>query len=106
MVQFFPTASDVPQLLVCVKSPVATMLLMLRAAVPVLDRVIGCAALVVPSACVPKVSDAGLSAAFAVPVPIPTSKMTCCGLPKALSEMITLPLRDQICVGEKVTLMV
>ena len=41
----------VPQLLLCVKSPLAVMLEMLAAAVPVFDTVTGCEALLLPSTC-------------------------------------------------------
>ena len=47
MVQLAPAATDVPQVLVCMKSPLATMLVTLSAAVPVLFSVTVCTALVV-----------------------------------------------------------
>ena len=47
MVQLAPAATDVPQVLVCMKSPLATMLVTLSAAVPVLVSVTVCTALVV-----------------------------------------------------------
>src|SRR5437016_14500472 len=49
MVQLAPAATDVPQVLVCMKSPLATMLVTLSAAFPVLFSVTDCAALVVPT---------------------------------------------------------
>src|SRR5207237_3765909 len=47
MAQLAPAATDVPQVLVCTKSPLATMLVTLSAAVPVLVSVTVCTALVV-----------------------------------------------------------
>src|SRR5437667_426111 len=47
MAQLAPAATDVPQVLVCMKSPLATMLVTLSAAVPVLVSVTVCTALVV-----------------------------------------------------------
>src|SRR5437764_15173523 len=49
MAQLAPAATDVPQVLVCMKSPLATMLVTLSATFPVLFSVTVCAALVVPS---------------------------------------------------------
>lgn len=46
MVQLAPTARLLPQLFVWVKSPVVLMLLMVKAAVPLLVKVAACAALV------------------------------------------------------------
>src|SRR5437016_2908473 len=47
MVQLAPAASDAPQVLVSAKSPLAAILVMLRAALPVLVRVTVCETLVV-----------------------------------------------------------
>src|SRR5437868_2568692 len=47
MAQFAPAARDAPQVLVCAKSPVAAMPVMVRAALPVFESVTVCAALVV-----------------------------------------------------------
>src|SRR5438876_852284 len=47
MVQLAPAATDVPQVLVCMKSPLATMLVTLSATFPVLFSVTDCATLVV-----------------------------------------------------------
>jgi len=59
MLQFPPDASEPPQLSVSAKSPLATMLLMVRVAVPVFDSVTVCAALVVPTLWLAKVSEVG-----------------------------------------------
>ena len=45
MVQLAAATRDVPQVLVCAKSPVVAMAVMVRAALPVLVRVIDCPAL-------------------------------------------------------------
>src|SRR5436305_136269 len=47
MAQFAPAASDVPQVVVCAKSPMAAMPVMVRAVLPVFESVTVCAALVV-----------------------------------------------------------
>jgi hypothetical protein len=49
MVQFPLAAREPPQVLLAAKSPPAAMLVMVRVALPVLDRVTVCAALVVPT---------------------------------------------------------
>ena len=49
MAQFPPAARELPQLSVSAKSPLAMMLVMIRDAVPVLDSVTVCPALVVPT---------------------------------------------------------
>ena len=64
-------ATEVPQVLVWLKSPLAVMLVMESAAVPVLVRVMLCAALVVLSAWLPKVRLVGEKlTAGAIPVPL------------------------------------
>ena len=55
MAQAAPAATLEPQVLVWEKSPVAVMLVMLRAPLPVLLRVTVCALLLVPTACAGKV---------------------------------------------------
>src|SRR5258706_15082825 len=82
------------------------MLVMVRTAVPLLLRVIACAALVVPPVCEAKVRLVGLRAAegpTAVPVPV---RLAVCGLPAALSVTVIVPVRVPAAVGVKVTLMV
>ena len=49
MLQFPPGASEAPHVLVAAKSPLATMLVIVSAALPVFDSVTVCAALVVPT---------------------------------------------------------
>src|SRR6266481_61113 len=88
IVQDDPAATVVVQLLVCEKSPVAIMLLTVKLAVPVLVSVTGAAALVIPTN---------------TPVPLIG---TLCGLPAALSVILTVDDRLPVLVGLKVTLIV
>src|SRR5206468_10420164 len=81
------------------------MLLMARVAVPVFDSVTVCAALVVPTVWLAKVSEVGERLAVVVgaaPVPV---RATVCGLPEALSVTLELPVRVPDAVGVNVTLM-
>ena len=71
--------------------PVSARLVMLKAALPVLLRVTVCAVLVVPTNWLPKARLVGerpsTAAVAAVSVPVP-ERVTFCGLPLALSEML------------------
>jgi hypothetical protein len=87
-----------------VLAPVMVMLVMVKAAVPVLLRVMAVPAVVVPSATTPKGTDVGENVATG-PVPVPV-KVADWGLPEALSVMVTAALRAPVAVGLKVTLMV
>jgi hypothetical protein len=49
MVQFPAAATELPQVLVSAKSPLAAILVIVRAALPVFDSVTVCAALVLPT---------------------------------------------------------
>src|SRR5581483_2175306 len=104
MVQLAPAPTELPQVLVCAKSPLVPMLVMLKEAVPVFLRVTGRAELVVPS---PWAGNVKLVAdkltAGAVPVPV---RPIDCGLPVALSLMVTVPVRAPVAAGAKVTLIV
>src|SRR5664279_1611354 len=106
MLQFPPAATLAPQVFVCAKSPalvpVTTMLVIDRAAVPVLLSVTGWAALVVPTfwlakARLPEVSD---TIGTAPPVP---ERVTVCGDPAALSVMVTDALRLPAALGVNIT---
>jgi hypothetical protein len=108
IVQFPPAATELPQVLVWAKSlafvPAIPTLVMLNVALPPFVRVTLCAVLVVPSAWFPNdrlleesVTDA------AVPVP---ERLTVCGLPLALSVMLTKAARLPLAEGLKVTLIV
>src|SRR5437660_901588 len=112
MVQEAPAASALQllgDLLVWAKSPalvpVRAMLLMVRAALPLLVSVTAWAALVVLTCWLPKLRLVGLKLTPGALVPLPL-KATVCGLPLALSVILTLALRVPVAVGVNVTLMV
>ena len=73
-------------MLVCAKSPLATMLLIVSGAPPLFVRVTLCAGLVVPIACRAKFKSEG-DTLMAGPVMLPV-KLTEWGLPPALSEIV------------------
>src|SRR5438132_1371591 len=105
MAQFPPTATELPQLSVSAKSPLVEIVVIAKAAEPVFVSVTVCAALVVPTLWLAKVSEAGERLAVvvdAVPVPV---RPAVCGLPEALSVTLKLPVRVPDAVGENVTLM-
>src|SRR5437667_12525333 len=85
MAQVPPTATELPQLSVSAKSPLVEIVVIAKAAEPVFVSVTVCAALVVPTVWLAKVSEAGERLAVvvdAVPVPV---RPAVCGLPEALS---------------------
>ena len=90
IVQLAPATSEVPQLLLSPKllelAPVTEMLVMVRAAVPGFDKVMGSAVAAVPTSVPGKASGFGLRAACGVGavVPVPV-RVTVCGEPDALS---------------------
>src|SRR5437899_2408587 len=91
MVQLAPAATDVPQVLVCMKSPLATMLVTLSATFPVLFSVTDCAALVERKCRFLNARQFGETLTpVASPVPV---RLTDCGLPAALSVMLIAPVR-------------
>ena len=103
ILQLPPAANVVPQLLVCAKSPLAEMPVMVSGPVPLFVRVTVCAALVVPMFCPAKVRLVGdRPAEGTVPVPL---RLAVCGLPAALSVTLTVPVRVPVADGVKVTLM-
>lgn len=86
--------------------PPTAILLIVSGAVPLLVRVIVCAALVVPTFWLPKLALAGLSVTPGADVtPVP-ERGTLCGLPPALSLMLTVAVRAPFADGVKVTLIV
>jgi len=108
IVQLPPAATELPHVLVCAKSlafvPVTARLVMLKLAFPVLLRVMGCTALVVPRVWLPKVRLVAVRLTTgAVPVPV---RLTVCGLPLALSVMLTEAVRVPGAVGVNLTLIV
>src|SRR5271165_7023282 len=106
MLQFPPTETLAPQVLVCAKSPglvpVTAMLLIDRAPVPVLLSVTDWAVLVVPTFWLAKVKLPEVSDAAGTPTPVPDNVMVC-GDPDALSVMVTDALRLPAAVGVNVT---
>jgi len=104
MVQLAPAARLEPQVLSCAKLPVATILEMVSAAVPVLVNVTACAALVVPKGWLEKVRLVTDKLTTGAGRPLPASRTTC-GESAALSVIMTEPYRFPTAVGEKVTLM-
>jgi hypothetical protein len=110
IVQLAAAATELPHVLVCAKSlallPVTAMLVRLKVALPLLLRVTVCAELVVSTGWLPKERLAAERLATGpLPVPVP-ERLTICGLPLALSVMVTAPLRVPVAVGVKVTLIV
>ena len=108
IVQLVPAATLAPQLLVCAKSlalvPASARLVMLKVALPVLLRVTVCAVLVVLTAWLPKARLVGeRPSTGAVPVP---ERLTVCGLPLALSEMLSEAARLPLAEGVNLTLIV
>jgi hypothetical protein len=102
IVQLDPGATLEPQLLVSPKFALTAMLEIFKLVLPVLDSVTGCAALVVPTCCPAKLSEVGLSVAFAeVAVPV---RLAVCGLLLALSVTVRVAVRVPLAVGLKVTL--
>jgi hypothetical protein len=110
MVHFAPAASELPQVVVSLKTPASApdrvMPVIAKAALPVFMRVAVCAALLLPVATEPKVSVAGVSvAAGAVTTAVPEPLMLEVCVPTlstTLSDAEALPAA----VGLKETLMV
>src|SRR4030081_2434216 len=104
IVQLALIATLLPQVLVCAKSPLAAMLLMVNVAVPVFLSVTFCEAFVVPTCWPLNVRLLGVSLTKgASPVPV---RLTVCGLPAALSVTLTFAVLVPFAVGVKVTVMV
>lgn len=107
-----PVDTEAPQLFVWLKSPVATMLLTVRVAVPVFVNVTDWGELLLPIKVPPKLrldppslgkAVAESITAGATPTPV---KLTLCGLPAALSAIARTFDRVPSCVGVNVTLIV
>jgi len=104
MVQLLPAKTGLVQVLVWAKSPVAEILVIVSVALPELVSVTDCTVLVVPTIWELKVRlEDDRVTAGAAPVPV---KLMVCGLPDALSTMLTEPVREPVAVGLNVTLMV
>jgi hypothetical protein len=104
--QFAPGLSEPAQVLVSLKSPLAAMLLIVIVPLPVFVRVTVWAALLVPTAWLPKFKLVGLKLAAGW-VPVPPSGINC-GLPGAvmLSWMLTSADRFPGVLGANVTVTV
>jgi antitoxin (DNA-binding transcriptional repressor) of toxin-antitoxin stability system len=105
-VQLAPVARLVPQLFVCAKSPLAAIELIDAAAVPVFCTVTDWLGLVWPATVVPNArldGDAESDGPGAVPVPV---RPALTGPFGSLVETVSVPLRDPLAFGEKVTLTV
>jgi hypothetical protein len=106
IVQLAPAATELPQVLVWAKSlalaPVTARLVMFSVALPVLLTVTLRAVLVVGTGWLPKarlVAERPATGAALPPVPV---KFTLCGLPVALSVMLTEAVRVPVAEGVKV----
>ena len=99
MLQVAPAASELPQVWVCAKSPalvpIIAMPVMVKVVVPTFFRLTVFGRLVVPSPIEPKLKLIGESFA-AVPIPL---SVTFCGLPDALSLMLSAAVRVPDTVG-------
>jgi hypothetical protein len=104
MKQLAPAATEVPQLLVCVKSALTVMPLIDIAPLPLLLSVTLCVAVENPARCPPKSKLLGLMLAVG-PRPVPV-RLVVCGLPGALVATVSVPVRVPSAVGLNWTLMV
>jgi hypothetical protein len=105
MVQMPAAATGEPQVLVWAKGPTAVIEVMLNAAEPVLVTVTVCAALVVFTACEPKVRVLAESDTTGSAAPVPVSRMIW-GLSGALSVRVSDPTLCPPTLGVKVTAIV
>ena len=108
IVQLAPAATELPQLLVCAKSPgfvpVSARLVTLKAVLPEFVKVTAWAVLVVPTEWLPKarlVEERLTTAAALVPVP---ERVAAWGLPLTLSVMDSEAVRLPLAAGLNVTL--
>ena len=102
IVQLAAAATDVPQSLVCAKSPLATILEKFNEALPVFVSVTICESPVVPTSCATNVKLVEVKlTAGAMPVP---DRATICGLLGSFESMVSIPVRAPPAVGVKVTL--
>jgi hypothetical protein len=104
IMQLPPPLTTVPQLFVSEKSPLTTMLVIVRALAPVFWTLTGWGELEVCSVWFPKATLEGETETVGTaPVPV---KLTVCGLPLALSAIVTAPVRVPTVLGVNVTLIV
>jgi hypothetical protein len=104
MVQEPLTATLEPQLLLWLKLELVLMLLRVSAALPVLERVTACAALVVVANRAAKVRLLGVTPASGA-IPVPLRLMVCVlpATPLLLSVRVSVPVRVPVAVGLNVT---
>lgn len=102
IVQFAPAARLLPQVLLCAKSPLVPMPVMVSVFAPTLKSVTVAGALVVPTNWFPKFSCVG-NTNTSVTRPL---RLTLCGLPVTLSAMDTAALSALPVDGVNVTLIV
>jgi len=101
-----PVARLAPQLLVCRKSPrLETMLLTMRGAVPVFDKVTTWAVLGVPMTWIPNVNEAGETVAMGA-VPLPLSETEKSGFTGSLLLMASVATLGPVARGLNVMLIV
>jgi hypothetical protein len=107
IVQLAPTATLLPQLLLWLNEfqepEFMTKFEMLSEALPAFESVTVCGALVVPTFCWPNVRLVAERFATGSETPVP-AKLTVCGLPLALSVMVSEALREPAAEGVNVTL--
>jgi hypothetical protein len=105
IVQLAPTARLVPQLFVCAKSPLAAMELIVAAAVPLLDSVVACDAVVDPTTVLANdrlAGEAESDGPGAVPVPLRATAVA----PDTSVLIVSVPLRAPVAVGLNFTVTV
>src|SRR5437660_2191944 len=99
MAQFPPTATELPQLSVSAKSPLVEIVVIAKAAEPVFVSVTVCAALVVPTVWLAKVSEVGERLAIGVGAePLPVTPVVG-ALPEAFKVPLQLPVSVPNTVG-------
>jgi hypothetical protein len=107
ILQLAPANRLAPHVVVRAKSvlftPATTMLVMVKGPLPLLVSVTLLKLLVVPMSRVVKVSEVGDTVTAEMPVPL---RLTVCGLPAALSVIVTSPVLGPSAVGVNRTLMV
>lgn len=102
MVQLPPPDRLDPQVVAeTAKSPVVDAEMLVNELLPLFFSVNVLATLVPPTSVLGKFALAGVNVTCALPVPV---SATLCGLPGALSVIVTAPVRVPICVGVNVTL--
>ena len=107
IVQFAPAATLVPQVLVWAKSPLAAMLVTLSVALPLLESVTTCEALVDFSNCPVKVRLAADKLSTGpIPVPVSATVWVLSATALLLSVTVSVPVRLPKAVGVNVKLMV